>query len=68
MVLCFVIVCLFCLKVKVCSRDSDTGQEDLVDDFLHAQILEALMGRSHTRDHPGENTLVICTGDQLILE
>jgi hypothetical protein len=25
-------------QVKVCSRDKDTGAEDLVDDFLHAQV------------------------------
>jgi hypothetical protein len=31
--------------VKVCSRDVDTGAEDLVDEFLHAQAQRAVMVR-----------------------
>lgn len=48
-------------KVKVCSRDADTGREDLVDDFICAQASDCVMDR--LRDPPGENTLVICSGD-----
>lgn len=48
-------------RVKVCSRDADTGAEDLVDEFLHAQALNIVLGRQF--DPPGENTLVLCTGD-----
>ncbi len=48
-------------RVKVCSRDVDTGAEDLVDEFLHAQAMNAVM--AHAQDRPGENTLVLCTGD-----
>jgi len=48
-------------KVKICSRDVDTGAEDLVDDFLHAQALGAVLKRHD--DEAGTNTLVLCTGD-----
>ena len=48
-------------KVKVCSRDVDTGREDLVDDFLSSQAQGCVMNRQGER--PGENTLVICSGD-----
>jgi hypothetical protein len=48
-------------KVKICSRDADTGREDLVDDFICAQASDCVMDR--LRDQPGENTLVICSGD-----
>jgi hypothetical protein len=48
-------------QVKVCSRDIDTGAEDLVDDFLHAQAMRIVLNRQD--DPPGENTLVLCTGD-----
>lgn len=48
-------------NVKVCSRDVDTGKEDLVDDFILSQAQNCVMSRS--RERSGENTLVICTGD-----
>jgi class 3 adenylate cyclase len=48
-------------QVKVCSRDIDTGAEDLVDEFLHAQAMSIVLNRQD--DPPGQNTLVLCTGD-----
>ncbi len=32
-------------NVKVCSRDVDTGKEDLVDEFLHAQAYASIAQR-----------------------
>jgi hypothetical protein len=37
--------------VKVCSRDVDTKAEDLVDEFLHAQAMRAVLKRQ--RESPG---------------
>lgn len=48
-------------QVKVCPFDIETGAEDLVDEFLHAQAMRIVLNRQD--DPPGENTLVLCTGD-----
>jgi hypothetical protein len=44
-------------KVKVCSRDSDTGKEDLVDNFIVGEAYQLIA--DHYHDAPGENTLVL---------
>jgi hypothetical protein len=46
-------------RVKVCARD-ETGHEDTIDDFLHAQIFDALLD---PQNDPSASTLVLVTGD-----
>jgi hypothetical protein len=48
-------------RVKLAHREPDTNTETVIDDFLHAQIFNAV-AKSHG-DQPGVNTLVLCTGD-----
>jgi hypothetical protein len=48
-------------RVKLANRDPNTNTESLVDDFLHAQIFNEVVARRN--DGPGDNTLVLCTGD-----
>jgi hypothetical protein len=50
-------------RVRVCGRDPDTGKEDLVDECLIAQMGHAKMQRDAKGDLPGENVLVLVTGD-----
>lgn len=45
-------------RIKICNFEKG---EDLVDEFLHAQAMNIVMERHG--DRPGENTLVLCTGD-----
>ena len=46
-------------RTKVCARD-ESGHEDTIDDFLHAQIFDALLDPSNA---PSSSTLVLVTGD-----
>jgi len=50
-------------RVRVCGRDPDSGKEDLVDDCLIAQMSRAKLERDAEGDRPGENVLVLVTGD-----
>ena len=50
-------------RVRVCGRDPDTGKEDLIDECLIAQIYHAKTQRDAHGDLPGENVLVLVTGD-----
>ena len=50
-------------RVRVCGRDPDTGKEDLVDECLIAQMGHAKIQRDAKGDLPGENVLVLVTGD-----
>jgi hypothetical protein len=45
-------------RIKICSFE---GAEEMVDEFLHAQAMNVVMEKQG--DQPGENTLVLCTGD-----
>jgi hypothetical protein len=45
-------------RIKICHFEK---AEDMVDEFLHAQAMNIVMERHG--DRPGQNTLVLCTGD-----
>jgi hypothetical protein len=45
-------------RIKICHFEH---AEDMVDEFLHAQAMNIVMERHG--DLPGQNTLVLCTGD-----
>lgn len=45
-------------RIRICHFEK---AEDMVDEFLHAQAMNVVMERHG--DQPGQNTLVLCTGD-----